>query len=490
MAYSEQTWADGSGGATPVTAARLLHIEDGIAAAVAHDVLTYNVQDHGVTPGADGYTALTALIAAVPEGSELFFPPAASAYLFSAQIMINRKMSLRGNWNRDSATGAFGSILSPTTSGVQGGMESLICVNAAGVLIEGLALVGKNNATSIGILAAGATGRTSHNLQVRRCLSYQFATGISMGKNADHVTCYDSVFGGTDSVRMAVNNLFDFAFIDCDLTGALNSSVLVEDTANVDNVLFLRTHLGFSPWGIYQPTQTSGGIVGLTMIASPIEQVTSGHITLYGYGNWLIDSSCYWTWTTGATSTHPMLDVVQVSAGGITFRPRLEPTLANSNSPSVIRVTGFTNFAIAIDSALNGNAVQLINYGGSVDLARVFVQGLPYGGQAKGAKDVAVTATSSDQIIVTVNPVDHGLFSAQIFLHVTTTTTVTLKFVYNDGSSAVTELILNGVSLTAGNYHYATFASCFTYNAPTVTVRASTANTVYASATIAPERHT
>lgn len=33
MAYAKQTWTDGAGGATPVSAARLSHMEDGIEAA-------------------------------------------------------------------------------------------------------------------------------------------------------------------------------------------------------------------------------------------------------------------------------------------------------------------------------------------------------------------------------------------------------------------------------------------------------------------------
>lgn len=32
MAYTKQTWKDGTGGATPLTAARLNHMEDGIKA--------------------------------------------------------------------------------------------------------------------------------------------------------------------------------------------------------------------------------------------------------------------------------------------------------------------------------------------------------------------------------------------------------------------------------------------------------------------------
>lgn len=35
MTYTPQTWTDGSGGGTPLSAARLTHIEDGM---VAHDV--------------------------------------------------------------------------------------------------------------------------------------------------------------------------------------------------------------------------------------------------------------------------------------------------------------------------------------------------------------------------------------------------------------------------------------------------------------------
>ncbi|WP_166905920.1 hypothetical protein [Mycobacterium sp. DL440] len=71
MAYSKQTWADGSGGGTPITAARLNHIEDGVAAAdaaasAADSVTAANITDattvgRNVLKAADAAAARTAI---------------------------------------------------------------------------------------------------------------------------------------------------------------------------------------------------------------------------------------------------------------------------------------------------------------------------------------------------------------------------------------------------------------------------------------------
>lgn len=86
MVYTPQTWTNGAGGGTPLSAARLGVIEAGIAAAGTPPVV--NVKDHGVTGdgSTDDTTALNACIAAAATGSTIFFPP--GTYVISAPIVM------------------------------------------------------------------------------------------------------------------------------------------------------------------------------------------------------------------------------------------------------------------------------------------------------------------------------------------------------------------------------------------------------------------
>lgn len=71
MAYTKQTWTDGSAGGTPVTAARLGHLEDGIAAAAVR--LAVDVRDFGAV--GDGSADDTAAIqTALNSGGHVHFP--------------------------------------------------------------------------------------------------------------------------------------------------------------------------------------------------------------------------------------------------------------------------------------------------------------------------------------------------------------------------------------------------------------------------------
>lgn len=61
MAYSEQTWQDGSSGGTPVNAARLQHMEDGIAAAIdsSGGITAIKVMTQAAYTGLGSYSSTT-----------------------------------------------------------------------------------------------------------------------------------------------------------------------------------------------------------------------------------------------------------------------------------------------------------------------------------------------------------------------------------------------------------------------------------------------
>jgi hypothetical protein len=88
MAYEKQTWEDGSGGGTPLSAARLQHLEDGLEAAAAvadsaggggSDALVFNILDHGGTNDNTGdvgavITSLSSTLDAAGGGT-IYLPP-------------------------------------------------------------------------------------------------------------------------------------------------------------------------------------------------------------------------------------------------------------------------------------------------------------------------------------------------------------------------------------------------------------------------------
>lgn len=73
MPYTPQTWADGAGGGTPITASRLNYMEAGISNAPTRSELLVNVRAYGAT--GDGSTNDTAAIqTAASTGKALYFP--------------------------------------------------------------------------------------------------------------------------------------------------------------------------------------------------------------------------------------------------------------------------------------------------------------------------------------------------------------------------------------------------------------------------------
>ena len=94
MTYTKQTWADGAGGGTPISAARLAHIEDGIASAST----TVNVKDLGATGDgtADDTTAVQAAINSLnsADGGIVWFPP--GRYNIGTVTITGKNVTLDG----------------------------------------------------------------------------------------------------------------------------------------------------------------------------------------------------------------------------------------------------------------------------------------------------------------------------------------------------------------------------------------------------------
>lgn len=90
MAYSQQTWTDGSAGGTPVDAARLNHMESGIYSASLGagpggwvDMKAAGATGNGTT---DDTAAINNAISGSAVGSTIWFPP--GTYLVSAPIVL------------------------------------------------------------------------------------------------------------------------------------------------------------------------------------------------------------------------------------------------------------------------------------------------------------------------------------------------------------------------------------------------------------------
>ncbi len=156
MVYTPQTWTNGAGGGTPLSAARLGVIEAGIAAAGTPPVV--NVKDHGVTGdgSTDDTVALQACVDAADAGSTIFFPP--GTYLISAPITMKDSCSYLGAGRSTASASVIKQKNSANITGPHGrtglfvssafSTDAAVCSNP--VLVQGLAFDGNkaNNGSS------------------------------------------------------------------------------------------------------------------------------------------------------------------------------------------------------------------------------------------------------------------------------------------------------------------------------------------------------
>ena len=312
-----------------------------------------NVKDYGALGNgvADDYAAITAAVAGCPAGGTLWFP--AGTYLLSAMVVVNRQIHLRGSWsNTKGGDVTSGSILQALDLTHQAAMTALIQVSVAFQTIKGLAGIGLGTTSSA--LVNYTTG--SHMNVMSDCYGELFLYGAYLDGTANHITFRDTEFSNNNDGVGCLSSYNDFSFDHCGLDGNTRSSFYLGLDIGVLNLLFLRTHLGFSQYGLYQEPTTSlaVGFDGLTMIASPIEFVSVQHISAKTGGAWYIDGSCYWGWN--GTPANPCVVVGPVTTGPILIRARLLANTPNANSPYVIGVTSYTNYSVVVDSPLNGFA--------------------------------------------------------------------------------------------------------------------------------------
>lgn len=170
MVYTKQTWTDGTSGDTPISAARLSHIEDGIAAASiqggAIQLAGTGIDPTGVS---DSTTAVQAILSAAPDGSTVSVPGGATLRL-TGTLTITQRLRLIGpgtlNW----------------VSGIDNGPA--ILVTGSGTHIDGVRM------TSYTVTAT--TGNQSYAIlleandcAVEHCTIINFQHGIAVRANGE-----------------------------------------------------------------------------------------------------------------------------------------------------------------------------------------------------------------------------------------------------------------------------------------------------------------
>ena len=182
-----------------------------------------------------------------------------------------------------------------------------------------------------GIVFSDDVTRTSHNSELTDCNVAQFTNGVAMGFMADHIKIKGGSIGGNfDGILVKAGNENDLEVNDVDTSGNRRASLRLAKNASITNILTARMHLGFSRFGIFQDVSTNGnGIAGMSMVGSPIEFVSTGHIRIANGGAIDIDGSSYWTWTNGSPAQPAFAITRSQNQGSIRFAPHLVGTNAN-----------------------------------------------------------------------------------------------------------------------------------------------------------------
>lgn len=442
-----------------------------------------NIKWFANNPAASDYTAaIKDANASLPEGMQVHFPPDRD-YQITEPLILDRPLHWRGTSVRKKSTGrVFGGRIVVPSQIDQASMEAAITLNHSNIELEGIAL--KGNGAAFG--GVGILTKSAWFSFIRKADIDGFNVGLKHGAGAAHVKCSDSLIKGcNDAIVFGNGNLFDFTFDTLDLTGNLRACAYLESNTSVESVTFFRTQFGWpTPNCILQgPTTTGDGFSLLRLIECPMEQVAERFIRMYNGGKIFIDGG-YWTWLKGAQPANPAFQIDNVNVGEIEATMKLEPSYPNPNCPYFLYVPGYTNYDLKVTGSLNGFAQNWFNYGGSLPMRRLWVNGQSFGGQYLSAERVNVTNTTSEQVILEHIPLLHGNFKIRAVAQVAAPCNATLKIVYNNGNKVITKTVSISSSSSADDYPLEVYAHCYPYNKITISCQASVADAIKVSAGI------
>lgn len=270
-------------------------------------------------------------------------------YNVGSKISITSPMSLVGSWGQYTGGSVRGSRLVFSDT-VMSSIGTAIEIASDWVCLRGIAISGVGKVSgSNGVRTVGTSGDYNHAFQMDRCAVFGFETGLNIGSYTDHPTVKSSYLSNnTYGMTIEPNNHHDIHVLDSYLDNNTISGVRILNGATTQNFVGVRTHFGFGQYGIYMdPSSSSGGIAGLTLIGCPFEACSQGMINIHTLGSVNIIGG-YWIWT-GAPS-NPAVKVVGTEYGPITIDVQFQNS--NANSPFVFQATSYSKWPVTIRGSL------------------------------------------------------------------------------------------------------------------------------------------
>lgn len=320
------------------------------------------VEQAGISAGTSTFDCAPAFNNAIAfaslVGSGMVFSPP-GVYYFQDKLLISSPIWLVGTWGQYSNGSTKGSRLVFPDS-VMSSIGSAIEVSADWVVLSGLAISGVSKvAGSNGVRTVGTSSNFCHGFQMDKCAVFGFETGYNIGQYTDHTTVKSSYLSqNTYGTTIETNNKEDIHIFDSFLDNNSFAGIHILDGATTQNLVVIRSHFGFGQYSIWMdPSSTSGGISGLTMIGCPMEACSQGFISVVTLGSVNIEGG-YWIWN--GTPANPAIKVVGTEYGPININVQFQN--ANANSPFVFQATSYSKWPISIKGSLvsisGGNFAQ------------------------------------------------------------------------------------------------------------------------------------